>query len=181
MPQSFFSSHTRWLTTTGTALGLLLSLAGHSQASTSLQFGQPLPGRPAPAATTPPATNQASPATTPTAAPTRRRPSSLQPSSIQRRPTATRAPQRSANPAPQTTPSTGGWDVPAGTTGVYRSPDNLPSRPTSRRSAPVSPARTLRQQPLATSPSTRGSYTVYVLGDRLSLLDQISQITPSAA
>ena len=179
MPQPFFSSHTRWLTTTGTALELLLSLAGHSQASTSLQFGQPLPGRPTPAATTAPAANPASPATTPTAAPARRRPSSLQ-----RRPAA-RPPQRSANPAPQAAPSqatttTGGWDVPSGTTGVYRSPDTLPSRPTSRRRAPANPARTLRQ-PLATGPSTRGSYTVYVLGDRLSLLDQISQITPSAA
>ena len=173
-----------WLTTTGTALGLLLlSLVSQSHANEPLQFGQPLPGRPRTTVPEPPspapAVREAAPSNT--SAPRRRRPTATRrdrpsPRTASQRQTTTRPPQTSS-----ATASTGGWDVHENTTGVYRSPETLPARSQPNRAISTPPLARSLNQPIATNPPTGQGYTVYVLGDRLSLLDQVSQITPSAA
>lgn len=199
-------AHPLRLATTGTALGLLLNFASPSLANEPLQFGQPLPGRPEPA---PPAADPDPPAprtpasistpqndTTeqierppsrlPTRQRTRRRDRASSPRRLpQARPQASTARPSVLPPSPSTTAvsSDGGWDVPAGTAGVIRSPETLPSQTRSTVTVtpvPPVPAAQRLSQPNG-YPRTAQRYTVYVLGDRLSLLDQISQITPSAA
>ncbi|MEM9771253.1 MAG: hypothetical protein AAF889_06600 [Cyanobacteria bacterium P01_D01_bin.73] len=205
-------SYKRWLAHTGTTVGLLmLSLSAAPQnsasANDSLQFGQPLPGRPStPEVTTESRTTE--PAATPrstTQTPSRRQSSTTRRDrrgttrannhrSTNRRSRQSNWASRRRNPsvanrstAPaQNIPandSSGGWDIPQGTDGVYFRQEAAPSR--SRTSA--APATSLRQRP-QTPPARVGGpssvaqrYTVYVLGDQLSLLDKVSQLTPSAA
>ncbi len=93
--------------------------------------------------------------------------------------------QRTFRPAPSAPQNAGGWDVPQDTNGVYFSPEttNLdpPISRAANRNQSISPARSLVQPGPRTTNISAQRYTVYVLGDQLSLLDKVSQLTPSAA